>query len=152
MFVSPTERSLNASELAAPDRVGAVRLLKRIALGFAGVALAGGGALLPWTASTEVARELSASGLLALILASSLLGLAGLSATLWVAMARRDGTAPEEFQAPRRRSRFTPAERLARAARRPQGVIAPLFCAAAGLAIPSNVIPSSWRSTCGRAM
>jgi len=123
-----------------PDAAGTLRLLCRLGGGYGAVLL-----LLGVLGATPLGAEARVSGLAGVAAGAVLLALAGLLATLAVAWARsRVGQAippPTPVRRrwarllPRRRVRIDGAERLARMARRPQGIIVPVFSLFAACAV-----------------
>ncbi len=119
---------------AWPDAAGTLRLVRRLSGGCAAVLL-----LLGAVGATPLGAEARSSGLAGVAAGAVLLALAGLLATLAMAWARsRLGRASPPLAPvrgrwarllPRRPGQLDAAERLARMARRPQGIIVPVLCA-----------------------
>ena len=123
-----------------PEAAGTLRLLCRLSGAYGAVLL-----LLGVLGATPLGPEARSSGLAGIVAGAVLLALAGLLGTLPMAWARsRVGqavppSAPVRSRwarlLPRRRDRLGAAERLARMARRPQGVIVPVLSALAACAV-----------------
>lgn len=118
-----------------PDAAGTLRLVRRLNGGYVGVLL-----LLGALGATPLGAEARSTGLAGVALAAVLVAWAGLLATLamvW-ARARLGQAAPPRRRwarlLPRRRIRLAGDERLARMARRPQGIIVPALSLAAAYA------------------
>lgn len=140
----PAAQGSGAQEAEAPDSwpdaAGTLRLLRRLGGGYGAVLL-----LLGVLAATPLGAEARSSGLAGVAAGAVLLALAGLLATLAVAWARSHANeavpppAPVRRRwarlLPRRRVRMDGAERLARMARRPQGIIVPVFSLFAACAV-----------------
>jgi len=129
-----------------PDARRTQRLLRRLSVCY----IAAASILLLWTLSTApLATELRSSGLAGIAISAILLSSTGLLATLPMAWARQrmapsvpvlsiasSPATPVRSRwartlAPGRRRHLDPAERLARMARRPQGIIVPALALAA---------------------
>lgn len=123
-----------------PDAAGTLRLVRRLSAGYGAVLL-----LLGAVCATPLGAEARSTGLAGVALGAVLLAWAGLLATLAVvwARARVGQPAPPPAPArrrwarllPRRRVRLAGDERLARMARRPQGIVVPALSLAAACAV-----------------
>ena len=123
-----------------PDAAGTLRLVRRLSGGYGAVLL-----LLGAVCATPLGAEARSTGLAGVALGAVLLAWAGLMGTLAVAWARARVGQPAPPPAPargrwarllpRRRVRLAGEERLARMARRPQGIIVPALCLAAVYAV-----------------
>ncbi len=124
-----------------PDAAGTLRLLRRLSGGYGAVLL-----LLAVLWTTPLGAEARSSGLAGVVAGAVLLALAGLGGTLLMAWARsRIGRtvppppAPARSRwarwLPRRQGRLDAAERLARMARRPQGMVVPVLSALAAYVV-----------------
>lgn len=119
-----------------PDAAGTLRLVRRLSGSYGAVLL-----LLGALCATPLGAEARSTGLAGAVLGAALLGWAGLLATLAVVWARSRVGQPALPPAPvrrrwahllpRRRVRLAGDERLARMARRPQGIIVPVLGLAA---------------------
>jgi len=141
----PPSSLQGAAQLAPwPDAARTLRLVRRLSVCYAATA----SILLFWAQSgAPLAAELRSSGLAGVAIGAILLSSAGLLATLPMVWARHRAGQPvppslarplqprwARVLPPRRQNRLDGAERLARMARRPQGIIVPALslCAAAG--------------------